>query len=134
MKQELKPGDRVRVEFEGVVEHVSASGDAVRVGHHFTPEGDYLLDYFRADDCTLVGPKIVLPEVPGTIVQVDPLNEHHQRAVYEFDRFPEGDWWRFGYRDALNTHELIEECRQYDYRVIPAAEAVDYGVIPEEAS
>lgn len=114
--KELKPGDRVRVEFDGVV-----FGSGIQwcyMKHAMTGE----VVTVKTDDCTLIEPEIVLPEVPGTIVQIDPLNEHGKRAAYELDRVG-SNWWVTLKGGSMRTFDLIEKCRQYGYRVIPAAEA-----------
>lgn len=115
MKQELKRGDRVKVEFEGVV--TESSDLVVRLRRR--DNGAHIGE--APENCTLIEPEIVLPEIPGTIVQVDPLNNRAARCAFESD----GDAWsESGLSGHVTTGELLKLCREYGYRVIPAAEAV----------
>lgn len=116
--REFKPGDRVRVEFDGVVFGYGIKWCYMK--HAMTGE----VVTVKTDDCTLIEPEIVLPEIPGTIVQVDPLNEHDERVAYEYDSLTGGGWWRAGYRGSCTTDGVVGMCREFGYRVIPAAEAV----------
>ena len=72
---DFKPGDRVKVEFEGEVIRSSFSGMYL-----VDIEDSKVMDV-NVKHLTLIEPEIVLPEIPGTIVQIDPLNEqdrvHH---------------------------------------------------------
>lgn len=122
---ELKPGDRVRVEFEGVVvetPYLVPDGCVVVRGDASGTDGDEFLRQVRVSQCTLIEPEIVLPEVPGTIVQVDPLDEYGERSVYEYDSLTGDGWWRNSYRGQCTTEYLVKLCPQFGYRVIPAAE------------
>ena len=115
--REFKPGDRVRVEFDGVVFGYGIQWCYMK--HAMTGE----VVTVKTDDCTLIEPEIVLPEVPGTIVQVDPTNSSGMRMVYECDG---PDRWYLGANDGVHpTHRVEDRCRHYGYRVIPAAEAVN---------
>lgn len=114
--RELKPGDRVRVEFDGVVFGYGIQWCYMK--HAMTGE----VVTVKTDDCTLIEPEIVLPEVPGTIVQVDPLNKCGQRSTWYFES--DGLWGPVGHLGRYRTEDLIVNCHAYGYRVIPAAEAV----------
>lgn len=113
----FKPGDRVKVEFEGLLVRkfhtATARAWEVKVGNRISTV------LVSEVECTLIEPEIVLPEIPGTIVQVDPLNEQGERAAFEL----QVDLWFESGGDAFSTLELTEQCRAYGYRVIPAAEA-----------
>ena len=117
--RELKPGDRVRVEFEATVAGwcSNVSRRAVAVTSPDALPG-YVWVYDAA--CTLIEPEIVLPEIPGTIVQVDPQNKCGQRSTWYFEA--ERLWGPVGHLGRHATDDLVVRCRAYGYRVIPAAE------------
>ena len=129
MSVPFKPGDRVKVEFEGVVvetPYLVPDGCVVVRGDASGTDGDEFLRQVCVSQCTLIEPEIVLPEIPGTIVQVDPMNEHDERVAFEYDSLTGGGWWRAGYRGSCTTDGVVGMCREFGYRVIPAA-------TPEEA-
>ena len=121
MKQKLKPGDRVKVEFEAEVVAPSYRGTALEV----RTVGNGCFEFYDLENLkfTLIEQPIILPEIPGTIVQIDPLDEYGERSVYEYDSLTGDGWWRNSYRGQCTTEYLVKLCPQFGYRVIPAAEA-----------
>ena len=119
MSKKFEPGDRVKVEFEAQIAAHNREGDAY-VTVFAEPYDDFYVD---KKWLTLIEPPIVLPEIPGPIVQVDPLNEHGERSVYEYDILNGDEWWTPGVAESTSTAEVFAMCRKYGYRVIPAAEA-----------
>lgn len=121
---EFKPGDRVKVEFEAEVVAPRYRGTALEV----RTVGNGCFEFYDLENLkfTLIEQPIILPEIPGTIVQVDPLNEHGAREVFEFMDDERRKWYPKGYPwistyGLKSTEELKFQCREYDYRLIRVA-------------
>ena len=118
---EFKYGDRIKVEFEGTV-----SGYLGRGAMKVVTDGGGCFEFYHPENFTFtkVEPPIVLPEIPGTIVQVDPTNKYDERNVYHRVEQEDDDdvsvWVDVKYAHWLTTSELVDQCRDYGYRVIKA--------------
>lgn len=116
MTEKFKVGDLVKVEYEAeVVAEWDDGALTVRVGSdHFIVKNGLL---------ALIEPEIVLDENDGTIVQVDPKNEHNMRST--FAKYPsngDGDnsLWGSISHGWVDTAELVNWCRMYGYVQYPA--------------
>ena len=117
----FKPGDRVKVEFEGLLVRkfhtATARAWEIKVGNRISTI------LVSEVECTLIEPEIVLDENDVTIVQVDPKNEHNMRST--FAKYPsngDGDnsLWGSISHGWVDTAELVNWCRMYGYVQYPA--------------
>lgn len=129
----LKIGDIVTATIQGdIVDDYAGMGEDYLV-NWTSADASQARAWFDVKELTLIEPPIVLPEVPGTIVQIDPLNEHDERATFAYYPDPTGheEHWsavpttktEYGFMGWITTGALTVWCREYGYRVIPAAEA-----------
>ena len=113
---DFKEGDRIKVEFEGTVTYKLGRGFEV------VTDGGGRFEFYHPENFTFtkVEPPIVLPEVPGTIVQIDPMNKHDQHRIFyfEFDEDDELQWW--GGSTYYPTEYVTNMGGKYGYRVIEA--------------
>lgn len=110
---EFKPGDRVKVEFEGVlvrkVHTATAHAWEIKVGSRISTV------LVSEVECTLIEPEIVLPEVPGTIVLINGIDQE----FFCYRLWVDGDWYAND-GPEISSEDLLTEMREYGYRVIEA--------------
>lgn len=123
---DVEIGDRVSVKFEGFLgrKPKHEQGFYIKTSEASANQGAPF-----ALNCQIKPWELELPATLGTIVQVDPLDEHGERNVYTLDQIDDYlyvGWRKTGASHKLyTTEEVVEESLNYGYRVIPALEKVN---------